>query len=368
MAELTAEAIVPFENIASFRQAILDSLAAHSLVLHPGPDGIRITAAFAATAWLKASDVDLELRVEADDPACFNRMKHALTSLIDFVARSEKLEIEWQGDSTGAALPPDMHILTVRAVRDLTPKMRRVRFSGLGLDGFEVPDQLHCRLLFPQTGSGSPQWPKLGDNGRIVWPEAGMLATRIYTVRRIDAAAGLLEIDFFLHDSDGPGMSWLAAAKEGDVVGILGPAAHGPRPASWYLLAGDETGLPGIARILEDLPATAEGVALIEIDNSGEEQALSCPAGIEIRWLHRNGAPPGTSRLLTEAAREIAFPVPAEELFIWLGAEFACFRELRLHWRRELGIPAARMVTYSHWRRFMSEDDIAAAGAEAVTA
>ncbi|MEP3114680.1 siderophore-interacting protein [Nisaea sp.] len=368
MADLKAEAVIPFENIGSYLEQILASLAAHSLMLRPDGDGYIITSSFGGTAWLHASDTDLRLKVEAENPASFNRFKHALTSLVDFVARGENLTIDWQGDSPGAALPPDLHTLNVRTVRDITPFIRRIAFEGSGLGAFDVPDQLHCRLLFPQKETGTPEWPRLGDNGRLIWPDAGTLASRIYTIRRIDPVADVLEVDFFMHGGTGPGVQWAAGARKGDVAGILGPAAHGPKPAAWYLLAGDETGLPGIARILEDLPASAEGIALIETSNTGEKQDIDGPPGIEIRWLYRGGAAPGSTRLLADAARDIALPVPYDDIFFWLGTEYATFRELRLYWRKELGVPAARMVTYSHWRRGMSEDDIAEAGAQAVTA
>lgn len=368
MANLKAEAAIPFENLGSYLEQILASLAAHSLVLRPDGDGYIITSSFGGTAWLRALDTGLHLRVEAADPACFNRFKHALTSLIDFVARSENLTFDWQGDNPGAALPPDLHVLTVRTIRDVTPCMRRITFEGDDLGSFDVPDQLHCRLLFPQKETDAPEWPRLGDNGRIIWPDAGTLASRIYTIRRIDPATGILEVDFFMHGGTGPGVQWAASARRGNIAGILGPAAHGPKPAAWYLLAGDETGLPGIARILEDLPASAKGIALIETSDTGEKQAINGPSGIEIRWLYRNDAAPGSTRLLAEVARGVDPPAPYEDVFLWLGAEYETFRELRNYWRKELRIPAARMVTYSHWRRGMSEDDIADAGAQAVTA
>ncbi|MFB9970026.1 SIP domain-containing protein [Pseudoroseomonas cervicalis] len=309
----------------------------------------------------------LDLRVEAPDGPAFNRLKHDLTSLIDFVAREEGLAIAWTGDAAGAVLPPDLRILTVREVRDLTPGMRRVTFAGHDLARYDAPDQLHGRLLFQAKGVATPEWPRLDDHGRVVWPGSGRLDSRIYTLRRVDAAAGTLAIDFVRHGGDGPGIRWLAQAAPGDVVGLLGPAAHGPRPAAWSLLAGDETGLPGIARILEGMPATARGVALIEVAGPAEEQALRHPPGVEIRWLHRGAAAPGGTRLLLEATRGLTLPQDRAEIFCWIGAEYAAFRDLRHHLLREAGLSAGQCVAFSHWRRGMSEEEIAAAGASAIT-
>lgn len=368
MVDLKADADIDFPKIAAYLQPICDSLGAHNLALRPSGDDFLVTSPFGGTARLTPLPGRLRIRVEAPDAPAFNRLKHDLTSLIGFVARQEAPEIEWAGDQVGDALPPDLRIVTVREVRDVTPRMRRVTFQGDDLERFSVADQLHCRVIFQDRSAEAPQWPQLDDNGRIVWPDSGRLETRIYTIRRVDPDADTLDIDFFLHASTGPGMQWVETVEPEDVVGILGPAAHGPKPGDWYLLAGDETGLPGIARILEDLPATAQGLALIEIADAGEEQEIAAPPGMEIRWLHRNGAAPGTTALLSQAVRAVALPCAPEEAFIWIGAEFAAYRDIRTHLRGERGIPAGRMVAFSHWRRGMSEDDIAEAGAGAITA
>ncbi|MGQ3027409.1 MAG: siderophore-interacting protein, partial [Ferrovibrionaceae bacterium] len=187
----------------------------------------------------------------------------------------------------------------------------------------------------------------------------------IYTIRHIDAAAGLLDIDFVLHDGTSPGCDWARRSRPGDIVGMIGRGAMGPRPANWYLLAGDETGLPGIARILEGLPDTAHGVALIEVADAAEEQALRCPPGIELRWLHRDGSRPGTTTLIIDAVRALPWPTQGS-VFAWGGCEHTAFRALRDHLRRERVLPREAMVNYPHWRRGMSEEDIVSTGGEAV--
>lgn len=364
---LKARATIDFPNVHHYLDLILESLSAHSMDLHLDGDGHRVVSPF-GTGRLQPRPGALDLFVEALEPASFNRLKHDFTGLIDFVAHPEGLEIVWSGDTPGTALPPDLRVLTVRSVLDVTPRMRRITFAGDDLGRYAVPDQIHCRLLFQGKGVAEPRWPHLDDNGRIVWPAAGALASRIVTIRRIDPVAGTLDIDFVLHPGAGPASAWSTAAAPGDIVGILGPAAHGPKPAGWYLLAGDETGLPGIARIVERLPASAAGIALIEVADAAEEQAIAAPPAVAIRWLHRNGAAPGTTTLLPDALRAVAVPVGRDDLFCWIGAEFSAFRAMRAHLRGDIGVPASRIVAFSHWRRGMSEEDIVKAGIAAVSA
>src|SRR4029079_16394858 len=124
-------------------------------------------------------------------------------------------------------------------------------------------------LLVPRVGDPAPRWPRGAKDGRSVGPEgAHGVSLRSYTARRQDPAAGEVEIDFVLH-GDGPAASWAGAARPGAVLGGAGPAASGAgaarlgsvlgvagasplgeRPAGHLLLAGDETALPAITRIL----------------------------------------------------------------------------------------------------------------------
>ena len=64
-------------------------------------------------------------------------------------------------------------------------------------------------------------------------------------------------------------------AREGDLVGMTGPGGGDVPEADWYLLAGDETALPAIGRILARLPSLATAVVRIEVDNPLEEQLLT---------------------------------------------------------------------------------------------
>jgi NADPH-dependent ferric siderophore reductase len=367
MSRFKARAVIDFPALPRYLGTLLNSFAAHNMELHPQEDGHLIVSSF-GRAHLRAGPGGLELQVEAAEPAAFNRLKHELTGLLDFVTRPENLKIVWTGDTAGATLPTDLRVLTVRQVQDVTPRLRRISFTGDDLARYAVPDQIHCRLLFQGKGVIDPQWPSLEDNGRIVWPRGGQLQSRIFTIRHIDPAAGRLTIDFVLHDGTGPGTSWAKAATPGDIVGILGPAAYGPKPADWYLLAGDETGLPGIARILEGLPRLAGGIALIEVADTADRQEIAAPPGFEIRWLYRGEAGPGTTTLLADTLRAVKLPPPDSGLFAWIGAEYSAFRDMRTYLRSEVGLPSCALVAFSHWRRGMSEADIVEAGISAVLA
>lgn len=359
-----ATASIIFPRLAMFLDPILTSIATHDMSV-AGADGIyEVTSAF-GRARLDVLPGQLHLAVETADRNAFNRLKHALVGAITFIAASERLDIVWRGDETGPAPPEDLRVLRVAQVSALTARMRRIIFEGEDLARFDRPDQLHCRLIFQPKDVSSPEWPMLDDRGHVVWPQRQKLSTRVYTIRRIDALRGEITIDFALHDRPGPATRWAIEAAPGDMVGILGPAANGAKPADFYVLAGDETGLPGIARILEHLADDARGMAFIEVGNASEQLPLIHPPAMQVRWLHRDGAPAGTTSLLPDAVRSVVWPRDLGSAFFWGGCEHKAFRQIHRMLRQEVRLPAERQTLYSHWNRTLSEEEIIAIGADA---
>ena len=244
----------------------------------------------------------------------------------------------------------------VRATK-LTPQMRRITLGGAAIEGFPSGKQgSHLKLFIPRPGQASPAMPKLTENGPV-WPPADERPfVRTYTIRAFNAAAGELDIDFVLHGDHGPAATWAAKAKPGDAVGIAGPGTKGPLPqdAGWYLLVGDETALPAISAHLETLPATARGLALIEVADAQEIQPLLHPEQFELRWLLRNGAPAGHSRLLVEAVLQLT--PPATPIFAWVAAENSITVTIRNHWRTAWGLTRSQIEAIPFWKAGASEE------------
>lgn len=295
----------------------------------------------------------LRLRAESGDRGLLERLRGSVTEQL-IALLGEDATIVWTGDVETGALFADFREIRVAAVRDLTPRLRRITFRGRDLGRFATSDNLHVRLYLPPPGLEAPSWPRPGPDGRPVLPEPERRpAVRYYTLRRVDADAGELDIDVVLHDDDGhsgdaPGADFARRARPGDLCGMSGPYGLGIRSASWYLLAGDETALPAIARILEELPDDARGTALIEVEDTADELPLQAPAGVAVRWLHRQSAE-GTGPLV-EAVRSLTLPTDTASLFAWVACELDDLARLREH-LRGCGIDRDRMLAVAYWRR-----------------
>ena len=227
-------------------------------------------------------------------------------------------------------------LLQVLRVEQLTPRMRRIVLGGEALDGFaSAAADDHVKLFFPSPGDTRPVFP---DDGPV----------RDYTPRRFDPVAGELTLEFVLH-GDGPAASWAARAAPGQWLGVAGPRGSllVPEDYAAFLLAGDETALPAIARRLEEMQPGTRALVLIEVADAAEERHLPSAANAEIIWLHRDRARPGTTRLLDEALHRAR--LPAQDLHAWLAGEIDTMRRLR-GILIERGIPRTDIRATGYWR------------------
>ncbi|GAA1310002.1 siderophore-interacting protein [Saccharothrix xinjiangensis] len=250
-----------------------------------------------------------------------------------------------------------IRVREVRVVRTamVGSALLRVTLGGPGAAGFEAhsPDE-HVKLLFPEP-DGTLRLPE-PDGLMLRWPKPSP-TSREYTVRRYDPATGELDVDVALHDG-GLGSDWARAVEPGAVVHVAGPPGGliVPHDYDRYLLAGDITALPALARWLEELPRTAAGWAFIEVADASEEIELSAPEGFEVRWLHRGDAPAGSTTGLADAVRAVRVP-EGERVYAWVAGEAGAIKPLRRWVRDELGLAKADHDITGYWKRGVADFD-----------
>lgn len=220
-------------------------------------------------------------------------------------------------------------VLTVSTLERLTPRMLRIGFTSPDLYDFAsaAPDD-HIKLFF-----ASP------DGGTVM---------RDFTPRAFDTVRGELWIDFALHDA-GPATQWAASAAIGDTLDIGGPRGSTvvPNDFDWYLLVGDETAFPAMARRVEELdPGTP--VATYAIAQTADEvMTFQSPADLTQTWLVRDG---NDDAVQLRAALDGFVPPPGDG-FVWIAAEGVVARTLRQYMIEERGHPRDWMKAAGYWAR-----------------
>ncbi|MGJ9411944.1 siderophore-interacting protein [Aeromicrobium sp. CF4.19] len=250
--------------------------------------------------------------------------------------------------------------LEVARVHDVTVGMRRVTLTGerLGageVDGVAVPAfstpgfDDHVKVLLPSPGHDRPVLP-VQEPDRLDWTAGGVRAIhRDYTPRRWDPIAGELDLDF-VHHPGGHAASWVGAVRPGDPAWIVGPTitASLPHGVDWLLVAGDETALPAIGRLLEELGPEHRAQVFVEVADADHEQDLQTRADVDLTWLHRDGAAPGSTDLLPRAV--MAAEWWGGEVFAWVSGESSMLRPIRQYLKTEHAVPRDCLDLTGYWR------------------
>lgn len=277
----------------------------------------------------------------------------------------------------------------------LSPSLVRLVFSGRDVALMRTlgPDQ-RVKLFFPGANGVAVNLPRHGDwqaARRQLGPDCAP-AMRTYTLRNLRPECDELDIDFVLHGETGPASRWALHAAPGERLQIVAPNAEcdtDPGGYEWLppagvrnvLLIGDETALPAIAGILEQLathPDAPRVQAFIEVPEDADCLALLCGLNAKVHWLPRAslGTRHGDGMLL--AARELASlpPLrpqasdsgPLDELdldhqrpwerasarhsdfYAWVAGESAAVMAIRRFLINERGLDRQALTLMGYWK------------------
>lgn len=308
--------------------------------------------------------------------------------------------------TTTQTLPMLLDEVEVVRADQLSPSFVRVELGGACLAEFGVDGPLYdqrIKLVFPGVPGGPPpSFEGFDDSWWETWlsrPEEERGHMRTYTVRDVvgEGADTRLVVDIVVHADDhgepGPGCSWGAAAKPGDRLVLMAPRrghAYGgiefdPGASRQLLLVGDETAVPAICAILEQLPWDATGAAFLEVPLGSDVLTVQHPEGVQVVWLARDGEPHG-ARLhaavvdhLGAGAAAVVEPddvdpdlwetptysssgedvesEPAlvghdlDGLYAWIAGESGVVTGLRRVLVKDLGVDRRQVAFMGYWRR-----------------
>lgn len=218
----------------------------------------------------------------------------------------------------------------VERVERLSPAFVRVTFGGPELADLSTADGFDTRvkLVFPGPTGRLPEHSAVPEQWQAAWvamPDDERSPMRTYTIREIRTEGERVQLvtDFVVHDPRGgdpttlgPACRWALSARPGDAVHLVGPHRLSPiyggtefEPGDLrdLLVIGDETAVPAIARILQDVGPGHTGHVFVEVPSAQDILDLPRHRLIDVTWLVRGDERHG--RPLVRAVRaHLALP------------------------------------------------------------
>lgn len=329
-----------------------------------GATAARVTTVDRRGADLIVTDADGEHRHRLDFANEITEATQLTAELLALVTAARERSGE---DGTTSAERVMQELTAIRtfltnvvAVEDIHPHLRQITFGGGDLATFSPagPDTFLYLLLPPPGRSELTIDQSFTWSGYEAMDEAERPVGAYYTLRRWRPESQELDMLFVLHGDTGPASSWATRARPGDSVALWGPrTAYAPPAATdWYLLVADETGLPAVAAIIESLPDGAVARVFAEVDSPAEQQPLPPSSTVDVTWVYRDGAPPGTTSLLADTVR--ARPWPGGTPYVWGGGESRAMTAVRRYVRREVGLSREQVSLVAYWRHTEHADDV----------
>lgn len=302
-------------------------------------------------------------------------------------------------------LPMLLADVEVVSIERLSPTFVRVELGSPELGEFGVEGERYdqrIKLVFPDPVTGGTTSVEGADESWMAtWldqPTEERGHMRTYTIRDVRGSGvdTTIVVDIVLHlvgDEVGPGSTWAASAAAGDRLVMLAPRAGFPfggieftAPAGAELLmVADETAVPAVCTVLEQLPPTATGAVFMEVPTAADFQDVRRPEGVSVTWLAREEATPGqrlhdevvahlgisgatvevapdevdpdlwetpsysSSGEEIEAARAVGHEF--DGLYAWIAGESKVVTGLRRHLVNELHVDRSQVAFMGYWRR-----------------
>lgn len=242
--------------------------------------------------------------------------------------------IACQNDPVPPRLPP----VAIRVVetQELAPRARRITFDGMTSVSSVLPAS-YVSLWFSDPGEA-----------RTATTRTKRSDKRSMTPRWIDATATIMTVDFVLHGS-GPASTWAAGAQPGDVI-WAGETRGGyaiPEPGTDVILIGDDTAIPAIGSILEDLDRSTRPLAIIEVVDATDERTVSDSRPVDPIWVHRGHDPAQTGLLTMNLLETLEAPADAHW---WIAGEREAIRSMRDILVEDRGVRRSHLSLNAHWR------------------
>lgn len=287
----------------------------------------------------------------------------------------------------------DMHLVRKQ---ELSPHLSRLTFTGDAVGKVQTcgPDQ-RIKVFFPSLNGNDASMPtdETWMQAYQSMPAEDRPQRRSYTIRSLREDE--LDIDFVLHGETGPASTWAIRSKPGAKVQMAVPNRdynddpggyewQPPADIAHVLLIADETALPSVAGILEDLAKRAhppQTDAYVEVPTADDCIDLADFPGLSMNWMPRSGTA-DYGEFMIDAALGLpmlkqvkmqnddipdidvdkdilwdsASQTSSTDVYIWVAGEAEAVKKIRHLLIKERGIDRRSANLMGYWRKGRAYD------------
>ncbi|SMX51218.1 siderophore-interacting protein [Actibacterium lipolyticum] len=309
--------------------------------VHPTAEGFRAHMPEASVE-MSLAETGFAVTILSSSTIHLHQTREGFLQMLNYLFPDAVDQLDWSGEISRNIAPPNFHLVSVASVRRISPNFLRVTMACENV-GALLTGGMHFSLLLPPEGR-APVWPHINDEGRTIWAEGeDQLHRAPYTFVDLDVKAGTFSFDVFEHDG-GRTTEWARHTTKGDVVAVVGPGGGTFPTGDFLLMAGDETALPAMRRILEHSDPARRGAVFIELGDMRDKCPIAAPEGVTVTWVQR-----GSGDTILDQICAAGLPETEQSHFVWFAAERDQVRRAKSHFRDTVKIERTQGYFSTYW-------------------
>lgn len=336
--------VVPSADPAALILHMEETFTEHGITCtRPNPDLLRMEE-MGCIVEVKCEDKAIDILVDTPTENFLIFIRDELIEEIDNFEPQAAVDMRWTGAIRVGEMPSNFRILRAKARREVFPGLIRVTLEGIDVQAL-TKDGIHLKLMMPEERGRNPVWPVVGENGGIAWPEGrDRLHARWVTIHDIRVDAREIDVDI-AHHSGGLISDWAALEEDAQEVGVIGPGGDAYLESTKnVVLAGDYTGLPAIARLIESVGGNVTGHVFAAAPSQKALEDYLPKSKLRVTAVEPGQFSASIADLVRACTNE---PVT----FGWFAGEFGAAQQVRKIFKSEFGLQKGEQLSIAYWRK-----------------
>ncbi|PID96426.1 MAG: hypothetical protein CSA84_04605 [Actinomycetales bacterium] len=324
-------------------------LAEHGITCsRPGPDCLLMEE-MGCKVEMKALEGAIDIRIETPTDNFMTFIRDEIVEHVGEIDPKAIEEMRWTGGIRVGELPSNFRILRATRRQGIFPGLIRVTLSGIDVEAL-TRDGIHIKVMMPEERGRTPVWPVIAENGGISWPQGqDKLHARFVTIRQIRLHEREIDVDVAHHDG-GLISNWAALEGDEQEVGVMGPGGDPHLPSTDnVVLAADYTGLPAVARLIENVDGRVTGYLFAAAPSQEALEAYLPPSNRKVTAVEPAVFSEQVADMIRNCTNE---PVS----YAWFAGEFNAAQTVRSIFKGQFGLSGKTQNSMAYWREGVPAD------------